>query len=49
MIDSGNPIINSLLGGSIMAISSSLHLYFQGKITGISGTLFKCISRNDFA
>jgi len=49
MIDSGNPIINSLLGGSIMAISSSLHLYVQGKITGISGTLFKCISRNDFA
>jgi len=49
MIDSGNPILNSFIGGSIMAISSSLHLYLQGKITGISGTLFKCISCNDFA
>ena len=49
MIDFGKPIINSFIGGSIMAISSSLHLYLQGKITGISGTLFKCISCNDFA
>ena len=48
MMDSGNPIVNSFIGGSIMAIASSLHLYLQGKITGISGTLFKCISFNDF-
>ena len=48
MIDFGVPLINSFIGGSIMAISSSLHLYLQGKITGISGTIFKCISFKDF-
>ena len=48
MIDFGITWVNSLIGGSIMALSSSLHLYLQGKITGISGTLFKCISLTDF-
>ena len=49
MLDFGNEIINSIIGGSIMAIASSLHLYLQGKITGISGALFKCISFIDFS
>ena len=49
MIDFGNTIINSLIGGSIMALASSLHLYLEGKITGISGALFKCISLTDFS
>ena len=41
-------MINSLLGGSIMAMASSLHLYLQGKITGISGIIFHCITINNF-
>ena len=40
MIDFGSTIINSIIGGSIMAIASSLHLYLEGKITGVSGALF---------
>jgi uncharacterized membrane protein YedE/YeeE len=49
LLDFGSTIINSLIGGSIMALASSLNLYLQGKITGISGTLFKCISLTDFS
>ena len=49
MIDSGNPFINSVIGGSIMALSSSLHLYLEGKITGISGAIFRCISLSNFS
>ena len=49
MIDSGNSFINSMIGGSIMAVASSLHLYLEGKITGISGTIFKCISLKNFS
>ena len=48
MINSGSPIINSLLGGSIMAIASSLHLYLQGKITGMSGVIFHCFTKSNF-
>ena len=48
MIDSGSTTINSLIGGSIMALASTLHLYIQGKITGISGALFRCISFTEF-
>ena len=48
MINSENPMINSLLGGSIMAMASSLHLYLQGKITGMSGVIFHCITINNF-
>ena len=32
-----------------MALASSLHLYLQGKITGISSCIFKCISLTDFS
>lgn len=48
MIDLGSSIINSLLGGVIMAIATSLHLYLEGKITGMSGIIFNCISLTDF-
>ena len=48
MIDSGSQIINSAIGGSIMAIATSLHLYLQGKITGMSGALYRCISFTEF-
>ena len=48
MIDFGSIIINSLLGGVIMAFATSLHLYLEGKITGMSGILFNCISLTDF-
>lgn len=49
MIDFGSTMINSLLGGAIMALASSLHLYLQGKITGISGIIFKCITLTDLS
>ena len=49
MINFGNAIINSLIGGLIMALASSLHLYLQGKITGISGAIFRCISLTNFS
>ena len=32
-----------------MALASSLHLYLQGKITGISGTLFNTVTLTDFS
>jgi len=48
MLDFGNTIINSMIGGLIIALVSSLHLYLQGKITGISDIIFKCISLTDF-
>ena len=31
-----------------MALATTLHLYIQDKITGISGTLFRCISFLEF-
>jgi len=49
MLDFGSIIINSMIGGVIISLASSLHLYLQGKITGISGTLFKCITLTDFS
>ena len=49
MLDYGNKYINSIIGGSIMALASSLHLLLQGKITGVSGALFRCISFTDFS
>ena len=32
-----------------MAFASSLHLYLEGKITGVSGALFGCISLTNFS
>eukprot|EP00833_Pecoramyces_ruminatium_P006361 jgi/Orpsp1_1/1180393/evm.model.c7180000073223.1 len=49
MIDLKIPILNSILGGAIMALATSAHLYLQGKITGVSGTLFKCIKKNELS
>jgi len=40
--------INGVLGGLIMSIASTLHLLLKGKITGISGTLFRAITFGDF-
>ncbi len=40
--------INGILGGLIMSIASTLHLLLKGKITGISGTLFRTITLGDF-
>ena len=48
MIDSGSKELNACIGGAIMALASTLHLYIQGKITGISGALFRCISFSEF-
>jgi len=48
MIDSGLNIINSVIGGGIMALATSAHLYLQGKITGIGGILFRCIKLVDY-
>ena len=49
MIDVGSTAINSIIGGAIMALASSLHLYLNGKITGISGSLFRTITLTDFS
>ncbi len=40
--------INGIIGGLIMSIASTLHLLLKGKITGISGTLFRTITLGDF-
>jgi len=48
MIDLGLTPLNSLLGGVIMALSTSAHLYLEGKITGISGMLYKSIKVIDY-
>lgn len=34
-----NEIIGALLGGTLIAIASSMNLYLYGRITGISGSL----------
>ena len=49
MINLGSTIFNSILGGALMALASTLHLYLNGKITGISGAIFRCISMTDFS
>ena len=49
MINLGSTIINSIIGGAIMALAASLHLYLNGKITGISGAIFRCITLTDFS
>jgi len=48
MIDLGLSILNSILGGVILAVATSAHLLLEGKITGISGMVYKCIYRIDF-
>ena len=51
MIDTGHTYdkyINGVIGGLIMSIASSLHLLLKGKITGISGTLFRTVILGDF-
>ncbi|KAL6599185.1 hypothetical protein U3516DRAFT_106622 [Neocallimastix sp. 'constans'] len=45
MFDTGLSVVNSIFGGAIMAAATSAHLYLQGKITGVSGMLYKCIKR----
>ena len=49
MINTGSTIINSIIGGGIMSLASSLHLYLNGKITGISGAIFRSITLTDFS
>ena len=49
MIDVGSTAMNSIIGGAIMALASTLHLYLNGKITGISGALFRTITFTDFS
>ena len=49
MINVGSTAVNSIIGGAIMAFASSLHLYLNGKITGISGAVFRCITLTDFS
>lgn len=47
MIDMGSEIINSIIGGLILGFATTLHLYLQGKITGMSGICFNCITLTD--
>ena len=49
MINLGSAKLNSILGGAIMSLASSLHLYLNGKITGISGAIFRTITLSDFS
>ena len=48
MIDTGFPIINTIIGGFFISLSSSIHLLLKGKITGYSGIFFNLLTRNDF-
>jgi len=45
MIDLKSPILESVLGGFIMAIATTAHILLQGKITGVSGMLYKCLKK----
>ena len=49
MINFGSSILNSIFGGAIMALASTLHLYLNGKITGISGAIFRTITLSNFS
>ena len=49
MIDVGSTAMNSIIGGALMALASTLHLYLNGKITGISGAFFRTITFTDFS
>ena len=49
MIDVGSTAMNSIIGGALMALASTLHLYLNGKITGISGAFFRTITLTDFS
>jgi uncharacterized membrane protein YedE/YeeE len=49
MINFGSPILSSIFGGAIMALASTLHLYLNGKITGISGAIFRTITLSNFS
>ena len=49
MIDVGSTVMNSIIGGALMALASTLHLYLNGKITGISGAFFRTITFTDFS
>ena len=48
MIDTGFPIINTIIGGFFISLSSSIHLLLKGKITGYSGIFFNLITGKDF-
>ena len=48
MIDTGFPIINTIIGGFFISLSSSIHLLLKGKITGYSGIFFNLITGTDF-
>ena len=49
MIDVGSTAKNPIIGGALMALASTLHLYLNGKITGISGAFFRTITFTDFS
>ena len=39
--------ILALIGGMILGVSTTLHVYFKGKVTGMSGIVFSCWSHNN--
>jgi uncharacterized membrane protein YedE/YeeE len=43
---SGKEVIGALIGGSLIALSTTLNLYFYGRITGLSG-VFNSVIRKD--
>ena len=47
MIDSGSQIVNAIIGGAVMSVTTSLHLLLKGKITGMSGAIFNVIHNED--
>ena len=48
MINSGNFIINSIIGGSILSLASCLNLLLKGHIYGIFYYFWNCIKLKDF-
>ena len=48
MINTGNSLLNSIIGGSILSLASCLNLLFKGNINGISYYFWNCLKLQNF-
>ena len=48
MINTGNSLLNCIIGGSILSLASCLNLLFKGNINGISYYFWNCLKFKDF-
>ena len=49
MLDFDSTFFKSIIGGLFIGVATSLHLYLEGKLTGISSSIFNCISLNNLS